>query len=732
MMKISNKICHIFSQVYTYGLTFLGFAVVLILTIINMVNTCFLNTGEHIYQTKDSLLLNILLIMLVSVLLSCICDNRHIRSFVQSIEADESLFKKIRNIILIIIFALSALWVFLIQSNPGADQQLVQEAVLALKNHDYSAFVQGGYISEYPNQIGFFVISYIYSLIFGDKNYIGMQIINAVGVAFIYKIFCDIQDLLGFKKIHQLVISVFGILFLPLIFYSTFVYGTILGLLCSLIAIKHEIKYFRDFNVRDIIITALTIALAIMFKNNYLIVFIAVILYAVVEIIAQKLWKKSWIFIILVAFFLAQSIVPKMTLEKVTEKNLDSGITSWAWVAMGLQESPLSCGWYNGYNQSSYANAHYNPDEQKKIVKKRMAESIETFKKDTPYVISFFSQKISSMWSEPTYESLWISQIRNSDIKTSEFAWRLLTIDGAYPIIIFLNYFQTIVLFGTLLYFLLCRKEKYYRQSLILIMTFLGGFIFHLVWEAKGQYSITYFVLLFPYAVAGFVQFTKKLNKVFAMYTAEKKVDSDKEASDASITVASKSKVLLPKLSIAELAFVILTICVTVLCIVFSSVDSKKSLFADTKEYKTYLREQKDRNSINVKDGDYILSNVAANTLMLNYVDLSNKTALLQMGAEYHPVHVTTRKGISYINFIYADLYMNEYNSQDKTHELVNAREHIDSIGQEWTIIPGENGSFYITHHKEYVLTYDTATGEIYVTTNTHAENQRWTFTSIN
>ena len=32
---------------------------------------------------------------------------------------------------------------------------------------------------------------------------------------------------------------------------------------------------------------------------------------------------------------------------------------------------------------------------------------------------------------------------------------------------------------------------------------FIGGFLFHLVWEAKGQYSVVYFMLLLPYAYLG-------------------------------------------------------------------------------------------------------------------------------------------------------------------------------------------------------------------------------------
>ena len=34
-------------------------------------------------------------------------------------------------------------------------------------------------------------------------------------------------------------------------------------------------------------------------------------------------------------------------------------------------------------------------------------------------------------------------------------------------------------------------------------IVFIGGFLFHLVWEAKGQYSVVYFMLLLPYAYLG-------------------------------------------------------------------------------------------------------------------------------------------------------------------------------------------------------------------------------------
>ena len=40
--------------------------------------------------------------------------------------------------------------------------------------------------------------------------------------------------------------------------------------------------------------------------------------------------------------------------------------------------------------------------------------------------------------------------------------------------------------------------------KLIFVITFIGGFLFHLVWEAKGQYTIIYAYLMIPYMLRGY------------------------------------------------------------------------------------------------------------------------------------------------------------------------------------------------------------------------------------
>ena len=59
-------------------------------------------------------------------------------------------------------------------------------------------------------------------------------------------------------------------------------------------------------------------------------------------------------------------------------------------------------------------------------------------------------------------------------------------------------------------------------------MVFLGGFLFHLVWEASASYAIPYFVLLIPYAVKGFAEYVRWADKVW-MWFCQKSVEQKRE-----------------------------------------------------------------------------------------------------------------------------------------------------------------------------------------------------------
>ena len=77
-----------------------------------------------------------------------------------------------------------------------------------------------------------------------------------------------------------------------------------------------------------------------------------------------------------------------------------------------------------------------------------------------------------------------------------------------------MNILQTLILFGTIMYILIDSKKIKFKE-LIFAIIFIGGFVFHLIWEAKCQYTITYFVLLIPYSIVGYKKTSEKILQIY-------------------------------------------------------------------------------------------------------------------------------------------------------------------------------------------------------------------------
>ncbi|MDO5476578.1 MAG: hypothetical protein Q4F43_05630 [Eubacteriales bacterium] len=94
--------------------------------------------------------------------------------------------------------------------------------------------------------------------------------------------------------------------------------------------------------------------------------------------------------------------------------------------------------------------------------------------------VRFFAGKNASQWNNPDFEGWWINAAMPNDGQSVLPVWleKLLSVPGYYSTIFrFLNYLQFIILSGVILHLLLgsSRKDVY----LLLMITFLGGFLFH-------------------------------------------------------------------------------------------------------------------------------------------------------------------------------------------------------------------------------------------------------------
>lgn len=123
--------------------------------------------------------------------------------------------------------------------------------------------------------------------------------------------------------------------------------------------------------------------------------------------------------------------------------------------------------------------------------------------------LSFFAQKTATQWSDPLYESVWLNRgmLGYTAQKVPGSAWptwitALLSDQGDRTLALLLDPLQTILCCGLVLFALLPGSHKKEEGDLLAVIL-VGGFLFHLVWEAKGQYTLPYMVLAIPLAVEG-------------------------------------------------------------------------------------------------------------------------------------------------------------------------------------------------------------------------------------
>ena len=289
----------------------------------------------------------------------------------------------------------------------------------------------------------------------------------------------------------------------------------------------------------------LFLTLSVMLRKNSLVPVIAVLLVLLFEALRPGRNGKMRLGLLIMAVCLAVTSVNVLPLtQKIYEKKagntLSSGVTAMSYLAMGMQEAPRGCGWYNGFNIDTYDAAGMDTALANEISRLAINERLVYFREHPGYTADFYLHKHLSQWADGTYAS------RQATLATyggrSAFFKEVYegSLSGGY--IEWCNAWQNILYLGVLVFCIDSLKKR--RNSKVVgrmadqtadrlgadphgadrhgadrhgadrhgadrlyiyvgLIAVLGGFLFHTFWEANSRYIFSYSLLLMPYCGAG-------------------------------------------------------------------------------------------------------------------------------------------------------------------------------------------------------------------------------------
>lgn len=415
----------------------------------------------------------------------------------------------------ILITVLMLIAIFVCRYQPVSDQFNCLYSAAYFFEGNYFSWETAGYLYIYPSLNGLTLLCVPFVALFGaEGGAIAFQVFNLIMLLIASYSLYRFCKSVGF---NSAAVSLLFILYLPMTLYCFFVYGNVASLSLSILSLWKIADYLKGKHFKDAVCSAAALAAACLLKETAIIPLIAILIILTTSAVIQKQPKLLLLLPVYLIFLYCGSLAVDLTIENITHEEVSPGLKYYGRLTMGISEGKRADGWYNSYTINLLKDCEYDLDLYAAESKEAFWQHAQDFWSSPSYFIPFLARKTASQWNNPTFQSLWIQQqMLRRDPPYGGFESRtpkFLCLDGSPANMIFyfiFNLLQSIILFGSLCFFFFDAK-KASLTSLLPAVTFIGGFLFLFFWEAKAQYTILFFVLLFPYTVAGFLSFMRRL-----------------------------------------------------------------------------------------------------------------------------------------------------------------------------------------------------------------------------
>ena len=392
-----------------------------------------------------------------------------------------------------------------------SDAEEIQATMLELLEGNFTSYAEGGYLFKYPYQVGYLIYELFFYKILKDNAFIVMQLINVLELTLTFYVLGKIISIL-WKEVKPFIYCLFSLIcsvFIPMSITTSVLYGNIPSLMFSVLACYFIIRFIDNNRWLYAVVAAFSISIAIQSKPNAKVFLIAIIIYVLVSSINKSkviLWAVP--IFILVNFIIGLSV--KGFMFNWTGMELPEGLPPTGCIVMGINEGPIAPGCFNGRDPELAEENGYDYEKTKEAGLNEIRDRIDYLVHNPKYAVGFYGRKISAQWNDPLYQSFFILEWFVSEDDTLANYW--LRGSGRTFINEFLNILQSFILVGCLFY-LGNYKKKYKLSEMLLLLVFLGGFVFHLFWESKSAYALFFWIILFPYTCIGYGMVFDALDK---------------------------------------------------------------------------------------------------------------------------------------------------------------------------------------------------------------------------
>ena len=388
---------------------------------------------------------------------------------------------------------------------PRADSALVIEAAKRFAAGDFSP-LEGEYFSRVSYQLGICLpLEGLARLLPGLDLNLLMQALNCVISAALMALLCGLAGGLSGDARTSGAAALLYLAFVPMLLFNMFVYGVLPMLLLCVLAMRCFARCARTGERRFGVLYALLIGAAAALKPNAMIVMLALLICAAVH----ALQRKDGFLLLCAAlsavlcFALPAGVIRLYELRAGVTLAPDTGMLLR--LAMGMQDSMIAAGWYNGVIEE-YWPLSVTPEMEKAAALEMLAARLRVFAADPAGAWAFFKEKCLTQWAEPSYDILWYGAVCGKSGRFNGLAHAIFRDGSPVRALLagYMNIFQqaayVLALIGTCG---MIKEKRIEAVQLMLPVTVLGGFLYHMLFEAKSQYIYPYMLLLLPLAAAG-------------------------------------------------------------------------------------------------------------------------------------------------------------------------------------------------------------------------------------